>query len=92
MIRVTIKLGSRARYPETVGVFEPTLELSCLDASIAMGAVIKRYGTVVLTSGTMSPLDIYPKLLRLKVVSTVATHLKVVNQKREEKRVSILAV
>ena len=55
-------------YPEAVGVFEPTLELSCLDASIAMAPVLKRFGTVVLTSGTMSPLDIYPKLLSLKVV------------------------
>ena len=52
-------------YPEMEGVYDPQLELSCLDASIAMKMVTDRFPTVVLTSGTLSPLSIYPKLLNL---------------------------
>lgn len=34
------------------------------DASIAARPVFEKYATVVLTSGTLSPLDMYPKMLR----------------------------
>lgn len=57
-------------YPEMEGVYDPQLELSCLDASIAMRMVTERFETVVLTSGTLSPLTIYPKLLNLNRVIT----------------------
>jgi DNA excision repair protein ERCC-2 len=57
-------------YPEAEGLYDPQLELSCLDASIAMRAVTDRFPTVVLTSGTLSPLSIYPKLLNLSRVVT----------------------
>jgi DNA excision repair protein ERCC-2 len=57
-------------YPEMEGVYDPQLELSCLDASIAMRLVTDRFDTVVLTSGTLSPLSIYPKLLNLNRVVT----------------------
>lgn len=57
-------------FPETEGVFDPHIELSCLDASIAMGNVTKRFDSVILTSGTLSPLNIYPKLLSLNRVVT----------------------
>lgn len=57
-------------YPEMEGVYDPQLELSCLDASIAMRMVTDRFETVVLTSGTLSPLAIYPKLLSLSRVVT----------------------
>jgi len=50
-------------YPEAVGIYDPHLTLSCLDASIALQPVLKRYRSVVLTSGTMSPLQMYPKIL-----------------------------
>ena len=63
-------------YPEMEGVYDPQLELSCLDASIAMRLVTERFDTVVLTSGTLSPLSIYPKLLDLNRVVT-SEHLKV---------------
>jgi len=46
-----------------VGVFNPILNLSCLDASIAMRPVFERFQSVVITSGTLSPLDMYPKML-----------------------------
>ena len=57
-------------YPEMEGMYDPQLELSCLDASIAMRMVTDRFPTVVLTSGTLSPLSIYPKLLNLSRVVT----------------------
>ena len=57
-------------YPEMEGVYDPQLELSCLDASVAMKMVTERFNTVVLTSGTLSPLSIYPKLLNLSRVVT----------------------
>jgi DNA excision repair protein ERCC-2 len=57
-------------YPEVEGVYDPQIELSCLDASIAMKMVTERFDTVVLTSGTLSPLTIYPKLLNLTRVVT----------------------
>jgi DNA excision repair protein ERCC-2 len=41
----------------------PKIYLACLDASLAIKPVIDRFKTVVITSGTLSPLDLYPKLL-----------------------------
>ncbi|XP_065563934.1 general transcription and DNA repair factor IIH helicase subunit XPD-like [Artemia franciscana] len=41
----------------------PTLYLSCLDSSIAIKPVFDRFQSVVITSGTLSPLDMYPKIL-----------------------------
>eukprot|EP00930_Biecheleria_cincta_P069750 TRINITY_DN57455_c0_g1_i1.p1 TRINITY_DN57455_c0_g1~~TRINITY_DN57455_c0_g1_i1.p1 ORF type:complete len:836 (-),score=161.87 TRINITY_DN57455_c0_g1_i1:48-2555(-) len=58
-------------YPEAQGLYDPTLLLSCLDASIAIRPVLKRYQSVVLTSGTISPLEMYPKILGMtNVVAT----------------------
>ncbi|CAJ0575378.1 unnamed protein product, partial [Mesorhabditis spiculigera] len=42
---------------------QPTITLSCMDASIAIRPVLERFQTVVITSGTLSPLEIYPKML-----------------------------
>ncbi|VDM73696.1 unnamed protein product [Strongylus vulgaris] len=39
------------------------LTLSCMDASIAIRPVMERFQTVVITSGTLSPLEMYPKIL-----------------------------
>ncbi|OII73955.1 DNA repair related protein [Cryptosporidium ubiquitum] len=50
-------------YPEVSGLYDPVIQLSCLDSSIAMRPILKRYQSIVLTSGTLSPLDLYPKLL-----------------------------
>mmetsp|Transcript_122306 Transcript_122306/g.212225 ORF Transcript_122306/g.212225 Transcript_122306/m.212225 type:complete len:842 (+) Transcript_122306:93-2618(+) len=50
-------------YPEAEGIYDPKLLLSCLDASLAIRPVLKRYRSVVLTSGTISPLDMYPRIL-----------------------------
>ena len=45
---------------------DSVLQLSCMDASIAIKHVFERFRTVVITSGTLSPLDYYPKVLGMK--------------------------
>ncbi|KAK4535661.1 hypothetical protein CDCA_CDCA05G1686 [Cyanidium caldarium] len=47
----------------TPNVTDPVLQLSCLDASLGMRPVFQRFQSVVLTSGTISPLDLYARLL-----------------------------
>ena len=42
---------------------DPRMQLCCLDASLAMKPVFERFHSVVITSGTLSPLDVYPKVL-----------------------------
>lgn len=39
------------------------LQLCCLDSSLAMKPIIERFSTVIITSGTLSPLSMYPKIL-----------------------------
>ncbi|KAG8234636.1 hypothetical protein J437_LFUL014212 [Ladona fulva] len=48
---------------KTPSVSNPILYFSCLDSSIAIKPVFNRFQTVVITSGTLSPLDMYPKIL-----------------------------
>lgn len=42
---------------------DPVIQLACLDASLAMKPIFQRFQSVVITSGTLSPLDLYPKIL-----------------------------
>ncbi|XP_056641987.1 general transcription and DNA repair factor IIH helicase subunit XPD [Diorhabda carinulata] len=53
---------------KTPTVSNPILYVSCLDSSIAMRPVFDRFQTVVITSGTLSPLDMYPKILNFHPV------------------------
>ncbi|KAG9715874.1 DNA repair helicase, partial [Aureobasidium melanogenum] len=48
---------------ETATVPNPILHFTCLDAAIAIKPVFDRFSSVVITSGTISPLEIYPKML-----------------------------
>lgn len=48
------------------GASDPCVQLACLDASLAIAPLFKRFGSVVITSGTLSPLDLYPKLLQFE--------------------------
>ncbi|KAJ1945080.1 TFIIH/NER complex ATP-dependent 5'-3' DNA helicase subunit, partial [Linderina pennispora] len=41
----------------------PVLHLACLDAAIAIRPVFQRFHTVIITSGTLSPMDMYPRML-----------------------------
>lgn len=47
----------------TPNLLDPVLHLTCTDASIAVKPVFDRFRSVVITSGTLSPLDLYPRLL-----------------------------
>ena len=42
--------------PLTGDIMEPTLTLACMDASVAISTVFKSFPSVILTSGTISPL------------------------------------
>lgn len=44
-------------------VFNPVLRLACLDSSIAMAPIFSTFRNVIITSGTLSPIDMYPKIL-----------------------------
>ena len=52
-------------YPEDsgLGFMDPLMQLYCLDASIAVEPIFSKFKSVILTSGTISPIEIYPKIL-----------------------------
>ncbi|GFR75762.1 TFIIH basal transcription factor complex helicase XPD subunit-like [Elysia marginata] len=56
----------------TPSISNPIMNFSCLDATIAVKPIFDRFQSVVLTSGTLSPLDMYPKILDFQPV-TMAT-------------------
>ncbi|KDQ60828.1 hypothetical protein JAAARDRAFT_31813 [Jaapia argillacea MUCL 33604] len=46
----------------------PIFHFVCLDPAIAIKPVFERFSSVVITSGTISPLDMYPKMLQFTPV------------------------
>lgn len=48
---------------KTPTVANPVLHFRCLDSSIAMNPIFSRFQSVVITSGTLSPMTMYPKIL-----------------------------
>ncbi|KAF1995012.1 DNA repair helicase [Amniculicola lignicola CBS 123094] len=52
----------------TATVPNPVLHFTCLDAAIAIKPVFERFSSVIVTSGTMSPLDMYPRMLNFQTV------------------------
>lgn len=50
----------------------PVLHLSCMDASIAIKPIFERFQSVIITSGTLSPLEMYPKILDFRPVISVS--------------------
>ena len=48
---------------------ETSRQLSCLDASLAVKPVFQKFQTVVITSGTLSPIDLYPRILNFHPVA-----------------------
>eukprot|EP00897_Mesotaenium_endlicherianum_P010484 jgi/Mesen1/9464/ME000627S08848 len=50
-------------------VRDPVLQLCCLDASLAVRPVFERFQSVVITSGTLSPIELYPRLLNFSPVT-----------------------
>ncbi|XP_043605071.1 general transcription and DNA repair factor IIH helicase subunit XPD isoform X1 [Bombus pyrosoma] len=53
---------------KTPNVLNPILHFVCLDSSIAIKPIFDRFQSVVITSGTLSPLDMYPKILNFHPV------------------------
>jgi DNA excision repair protein ERCC-2 len=53
---------------ETAEVPNPVLHFTCLDAAIAIRPVFDRFYSVIITSGTISPLEMYPKMLDFPTV------------------------
>ena len=52
----------------TPSIRDPLFQLCCNDASIAIKPVFERFQSVVITSGTLSPLDMYKKILAVEPV------------------------
>eukprot|EP00938_MAST-03A_sp_MAST-3A-sp1_P002139 g2139.t1 len=42
---------------------DPLMQLTCTDSSLAMQPVFKNFRSVIITSGTLSPISLYPHLL-----------------------------
>ncbi|KAJ8063223.1 hypothetical protein OCU04_008458 [Sclerotinia nivalis] len=53
---------------DTAEVPNPVLHFTCLDAAIAIKPVFERFSSVIITSGTISPLEMYPKMLDFECV------------------------
>ncbi|CAI1964257.1 hypothetical protein SEUBUCD646_0E02600 [Saccharomyces eubayanus] len=53
---------------ENAAVPNPIMRFTCLDASIAIKPVFEKFSSVIITSGTISPLDMYPRMLNFKTV------------------------
>ncbi|CAL3962528.1 unnamed protein product [Diplocarpon coronariae] len=53
---------------DTAEVPNPVLHFACLDAAIAIKPVFDRFSSVIITSGTISPLEMYPKMLGFAAV------------------------
>lgn len=54
---------------EQATVPNPIMHFACLDASIAIKPVFERFSSVIITSGTISPLEMYPKMLNFSTVT-----------------------
>jgi DNA excision repair protein ERCC-2 len=66
--------------PKTPYIPEPVMQLACLDASIAVKPVFDKFQSVILTSGTLSPLDMYPKMLNFNPVVRESLEMSVVRR------------
>lgn len=64
-------------YPEDQLLFDPLLQFYCMDASLATQPIFNKFRNVVLTSGTISPMEIYPKILNFqpKLMRAFQIHL-----------------
>ena len=63
-------LPTRFARPQAPSIPDPVLHFSCMDASLAIKPVFDRFQSVIITSGTLSPLDMYPRILNFAPVST----------------------
>ena len=57
------------------GIPDPRIQLACLDASLVMRPIFRKFQSVLITSGTLSPIDMYPRLLDFQPVVMVSLAL-----------------
>lgn len=50
-------------YSKNNEIIDPIYQLCCLDASISIKHVFEYFQSVIITSGTLSPIEFYPKIL-----------------------------
>ncbi|KFM24481.1 DNA repair helicase UVH6 [Auxenochlorella protothecoides] len=62
------------------GVPDPVIQLACLDASLAIKPVFAKFQSVVITSGTLSPIDLYPRILDFKPVCLASLAMTLTRQ------------
>lgn len=62
-------------YNDFTNEYEPVLRLACLDASLAIRWITHKFRNVVITSGTLSPLDTYPRMLNFPVVVSASMNM-----------------
>jgi len=55
-------------HPMDGSIGDPLLTLTCLDCSLSMKPIWKSFPSVILTSGTISPIDLYPRMLDFKPI------------------------
>ena len=58
----------------------PIMHFSCMDASIAIRPVFQRFSSVIITSGTLSPLSMYPRILDFRPVIAVSFTMTLARQ------------
>ncbi len=58
----------------------PVFYFACMDASIAIKPVFERFQSVIITSGTLSPLEMYPKILDFQAANTCSFPMTLARQ------------
>jgi DNA excision repair protein ERCC-2 len=58
-------------------IADPVITLSCLDCSLCMKPIWKAFPSVILTSGTISPVNIYPKILGFEPVIAKSINIQI---------------
>lgn len=61
-------------------ILNPIMHFTCVDASIAIRPVFQRFSTVIITSGTLSPLSMYPRILDFRPVIAVSFTMTLARQ------------
>ena len=70
IIESPIELPKAGTSGLNIELTQPVLYFACMDASIAIKPVFERFQSVIITSGTLSPLDMYAKILDFHASNT----------------------
>eukprot|EP01138_Halocafeteria_seosinensis_P011899 gb/GECG01012161.1/.p1 GENE.gb/GECG01012161.1/~~gb/GECG01012161.1/.p1 ORF type:complete len:845 (+),score=112.20 gb/GECG01012161.1/:1-2535(+) len=62
---------------QTPHIPDPVLQLACLDASLAVKPVFDKFQSVIITSGTLSPLDMYSRMLNFRPVVQASLEMSI---------------